>query len=113
MKKILSLLQWIALGLAPFATSAQEVVLEDPLSIGGNPFVLYGRLTKAFVGICGAVALFFFVQGGFRWLTSGGNEEKIKKGKDTLVWATLGLAVILGSYFFISLMINILRGSLF
>jgi len=39
-----------------------------------------------------------FIWGGFQLLFSGGNPEKIQKGKDTLVWATLGLVIIFGSW---------------
>ncbi|MBI4281376.1 hypothetical protein HY625_00985 [Candidatus Uhrbacteria bacterium] len=92
----------------PRLSAAEGIAIQDPLQLGGNPFVLYGRLVKGFVGVSGAVALFFFIQGGFWWLASGGNDERIKKGKDTLIWATLGLAVIFGSYFMLSFIISLL-----
>lgn len=43
-------------------------------------------------------ALFMFILGGFQLLISAGNPERIKKAKDTLVWATLGVLVITLSY---------------
>ncbi len=43
-------------------------------------------------------ALFMFIMGGFQLLISAGNPERIKKAKDTLVWATLGILVITLSY---------------
>lgn len=43
-------------------------------------------------------ALFMFILGGFELLISAGNPERIKKAKDTLVWATLGILVITLSY---------------
>ncbi len=95
----------------PRLVAADGIKIEDPLNLGGSPFVLYGRLVKGFVGVAGAVALFFFIQGGFWWLASGGNDERIKKGKDTLTWAVLGLAVIFGSYFILSFIISILTGN--
>ena len=36
--------------------------------------------------------------GGFLWLTSMGNSDRVEKGKNTLIWATLGLALIFGAY---------------
>lgn len=33
--------------------------------------------------------------GGYYLMTAGGSEEKIKKGKSTLLWAILGFAAIL------------------
>lgn len=100
------------LGTLPQFVVAQTVKIEDPLQLGdGGPFVLYGRLIKGFIGVAGAVALFFFIQGGFWWLASGGNDERIKKGKDTLTWAVIGLAVIFGSYFILSFIISMLTGA--
>jgi len=63
-----------------------------------SPNQLYGRLIFAFMGVTGSVALVVFVYGGFVWMTAAGNETKIKKGKDTLMWAVLGLFVIFASY---------------
>ncbi|MEK7516108.1 MAG: pilin [Patescibacteria group bacterium] len=59
---------------------------------------LIGNLIKGALGIVGSVALVIFIYGGFLWLTSGGNPEKITKGKSTMVWGTIGLAVILFAY---------------
>ncbi len=43
-------------------------------------------------------ALFMFILGGFEFLISAGNPTMIKKAKDTLIWATLGILVITLSY---------------
>ena len=40
------------------------------------------------------------------WMTSSGNTERIKKGRDTLVWATIGLMVIFGSYTVVNFVIQ-------
>lgn len=59
---------------------------------------LIGRIIKTVLGIVGALALAMFVYGGFTWLTSGGSPDKIKKGRDILMWAVIGLIVIFTSY---------------
>ena len=59
---------------------------------------LIGRIIKTVLGIVGALALAMFVFGGFTWLTSAGSPDKIKKGKDILMWAVIGLIVIFTSY---------------
>lgn len=74
-------------------------VLEDPLNLGKEPIPeLAGRIIKKVLGIVGVLALVMFIYGGILWMTSGGNAEKIKKGKDTIVWAVIGLAFIFFSY---------------
>ncbi len=72
--------------------------LEDPLSTGGDLNVVIARLIQALLGIVGGLALLMFIWGGFLWLTSMGSPDKIKKGKDTLIWATIGIAIILMAY---------------
>lgn len=59
---------------------------------------LIGRIIKTVLGVVGALALAMFVFGGFTWLTSGGSPDKIKKGKDILMWAVIGLVIIFTSY---------------
>ncbi len=59
---------------------------------------LIGRIIKTVLALVGAFTLAMFIYGGFTWLTSGGSPDRIKKGRDIIVWATIGLAVIFASY---------------
>ncbi len=87
----------------PSEPSAQELInpiggtATSPGGVTSVP-VLIANIIKTILGVIGAVALFMFIWGGFTWLTSGGNPDKVKQGKDTLVWATIGLLVIFASY---------------
>ncbi|MBT5808628.1 hypothetical protein HOI18_05140 [Candidatus Uhrbacteria bacterium] len=71
--------------------------LTDPLQ-GADIVVVISRIIKAILGIVGAIALLMFVWGGLQWVLSAGSPDKIKKGKDTLVWAVIGLTVIIAAY---------------
>lgn len=64
---------------------------------GGAP-ELYGRVIRGLLGFAGVGALLFFIWGGIVLLTSRGNSEKVKQGRDTLVWAVIGLLVCFSSY---------------
>lgn len=49
----------------------------------------------------GFVGLIFFLQiffSGFQWMTSAANQEKIKKAKQRLTNAVIGLVIILAAY---------------
>jgi hypothetical protein len=59
---------------------------------------LIGRVIQAMLGLVGSIALVMFIYGGIVWMTSQGNDQKVKQGKDILIWATLGLVVIFTSY---------------
>ena len=71
--------------------------LQNPLGTN-NPDDVIANIIRVFLGIVGVIALVYFIYGGFMMLTSGGNADRIKKGRDTLMWAIIGLAVIFGSY---------------
>lgn len=48
--------------------------------------------------IVGALALLFFIYGGFTWILSQGNPEKVKKGTDIVKAAIIGLIIVFGAY---------------
>ncbi|NCT54338.1 hypothetical protein GW758_00050, partial [Candidatus Falkowbacteria bacterium] len=57
-----------------------------------------GRVINSLMGIVGSLALLMFVYGGLIWMTSSGSQDKVKKGKDILLWSAVGLIVIFGAY---------------
>jgi len=53
------------------------------------------QVMQLVLGGIGIIALVMFIYGGLVMLFSGGNPDRVKKAKDTLMWAILGLATIL------------------
>ena len=51
------------------------------------------------------------VIGGVQWMTSGGNADRIRRGKDTLIWSIFGLLAIFVSYALIKFIFDALSGS--
>lgn len=95
----------------PAATEGNGVtVLQNPLTTD-DPREIVGLVIRAVLGIVGSLALLMFIYGGFLWVTSAGNDEKVKKGKDIIVWASIGLAVIFFSYIMVTFVIGALTGS--
>jgi hypothetical protein len=91
--------------------------LENPLAIcpkgtSGQKCVqlVIGNVIRAALGIVGSIALIMMVWGGFLWLTSMGSSDKVEKGKNTLIWATLGLVVIFGAYALTNFIITSIAG---
>ena len=72
-------------------------MINDPLGYRDVP-VLVGDIIAYILGFVGVLALIMFVYGGITWMTSAGAAEKVKKGRDTLVWAIFGLAFVFLSY---------------
>ncbi len=83
---------------------AQE---ELPSPLGNlEMYQIIANAIKLVLGIVGVLALIMFIYGGILWMTSGGNVEQVKKGKNTLVWATLGLAIVFFSYSLVTFIIK-------
>ncbi len=49
-------------------------------------------------GIAGALAVLFLVWGGFKYVTSQGEPDRIAKAKDTILYSVIGLVVTIASY---------------
>lgn len=99
-----------AVMLVPVLTFAEQ--LPNPLGEGNvDPRVIIGNIIRAALGIVGSLALIIFIYGGVMMITSAGNEEKVRKGKDMLVWASLGLAVIFASFAIVTFIIGALVGT--
>ena len=86
-------------------SNCQEVSLSNPLGEGTTPNTLIARVINAILGVIGSLALLMFVYGGITWMTSGGSAEKVKKGRDIIIWSVIGLAVIFFSYALVNLVI--------
>jgi len=89
---------------------AWAVELPNPLGSITDPRAIMGNIIKALLGIVGSLALLVFILGGFTWVTSGGSEDKIKKGKDMVMWAALGLVIIFMSYAIVTFVIGAITG---
>lgn len=94
---------------ANVALPIAEITLDDPLG-NRNLFQIFGGVIKAAMGIIGSLALMVFVYGGVLWLTSAGNEERIKKGTNSMLWATIGIFVIFASYAILDVILKGLMG---
>ncbi len=57
-----------------------------------------GRFAGAALALSGSIFLFLVVYGGIIILTSAGNQEKVTKGKNIIIWAIVGAMVLGGAY---------------
>mgnify|MGYP000329909870 CR=1 FL=1 len=88
-----------------FAGQAYAQKLRNPLKTSSIP-ELIGIVINAILGIVGSIALVMFVYGGLQWMLSGGNADRVKAGRQTFVWAILGLVVIFTSYIIVRTIFN-------
>lgn len=78
--------------------SGGTVKLDNPLGSVTSPQQLIGKIINTVLGLVGSIALLMFVYGGLVWMTSAGSAEKVKKGREIIVWSAIGLAIIFASY---------------
>ncbi|MDO8592832.1 MAG: pilin [bacterium] len=92
----------------------QPVQLTNPLT--GNATskdipTLLGNIIQYAMGIIGSLALVMFIFGGATWMLSAGNQERVTKGKNIIIWAALGLAMIFTAYALVRFLIETLGKS--
>ena len=89
------------------------VCLENPLGPGDaakSPQILLGNIIRSVLGVIGSLALVMFIYGGITWMLSGGNQERVAKGKQILIWATLGIIIIFSAYALVRFVIITVAG---
>ena len=75
---------------------------------GGDIRLIIARVIRAVLSLLGIIALSIMLYAGFLIMTSGGNEEKVAKGKKTMINAVIGLFIILASWAIVQFIINAL-----
>lgn len=58
-----------------------------------SPEKLVVMVAGAFVGALGVYGVVMFIYGGYMFIFSGGSSEAIQKGKGTMLWAVIGIAI--------------------
>jgi uncharacterized membrane protein YjfL (UPF0719 family) len=49
-----------------------------------------------------------FIYGGFVWMLAAGNDQRVQKGKDIILWAVIGLVVIFSAYAIVNMVFTAL-----
>lgn len=91
--------------LAPVAL-AQRPALNLGLNQVNNAIALGGRdirdtiasIINVALGLLGIVAVVIILLGGFKWMISQGEEEKVKQAKNLIIQGIIGLVIILSAW---------------
>lgn len=97
--------------LMPLAAQAFQLV---PCGGGANPkpcqftdlLLLLMRLINFLLAASAFVAMYYILMSAWSMVTSLGNPEKINAGKDGLINAVIGFAIILLSFAFVNLLVQ-------
>lgn len=64
--------------------------------------LVVGRIVRYLLMFIGSISLVLYIYAGILWMAAGGNSENVGKSKKILLWTTLGLVVMLSSYWIVS-----------
>ncbi len=97
----------LIIGLPLINIEAANGTIGNPL--GAETFAeLFAGIADWVAGIVASVATLMIVIGGFQYMLSGGNEEKVATARKTIQWAVIGLMVVLGSWGLLRALLEIL-----
>lgn len=63
-------------------------------------------ITRWFSIIVGAISIIMIIYGGFRYITSGGDSNRVGAAKNTLIYAIIGLIIVALAQIIVSFVIN-------
>jgi cytochrome bd-type quinol oxidase subunit 2 len=89
-------------GVGPF----QQV--KDDASVGTGLGNLISQIVTVFTVLAGIFFVIYFMIGAFKWITSGGDQNKTEEAKRQLTQAAIGIIVVAVSYFIVSIVGGVL-----
>lgn len=73
---------------------------------------MIGLIINAALSILGALFLTLIIIGGFRWMTAGGNSDKVGEAKKTISNSAIGLVIVVASYVIVNTVFERLNGQI-
>lgn len=68
--------------------------------------VTIGNIVQIVLGFLGILTVLIILLGGFQWMTSGGNEDKIGQAKKMISSGVVGLVIVLAAYAIAGFVVN-------
>ena len=65
-----------------------------------------GQLINVALSLLGVIAVVIILAGGFKWMTSGGSEDKVGEARKMIFAGIIGLAVVLSAWAIALFVIN-------
>ena len=79
----------------------------QPTELFDGPQALIPRAINLMLFIVGILAIVMLIWGGIRYVISGGNQEKVKDAKNTILYAIIGLVVAILGYAVVNWVISV------
>lgn len=120
MKKLLvsasGLLTYLSSPLVAFAQSVWPVSIDPCTGAGGTADIIcklggnniantIRNIIVFFVMLAVIIALVYLLYGGIKWITSGGEKEKVAEARNHIIAALIGLIVVILAVFLLSVIL--------
>jgi hypothetical protein len=117
MKKISLALTGLTLTLPSFAHAAWWDLSGNALPCANNSCaggkdagaLLLQQVINFVLGFAALVAVLFLIFGGVLYIVSAGNETRAKQAKQTILYAVIGLVVVVLSFFIVQLVMGFVK----
>ena len=112
---LIALLMVVTLVVPTLALANANLGLDTAGSIGlGNADAknVVVNLIRVVLGFLGLIAVVIILIGGFMWMTAGGNEDKVTKGRKYIINGVIGLVIVLGAFSIATFVISQINGSI-
>lgn len=118
----------LVFGFVAFVTPASALIVDDKDPLGltqvetdinlgsQSPVTTTVKLINLAISFLGIIAVIIVLIAGFKWMTAGGNEDKVADARKMLVAGLIGLAIVLSAWaiakFAVTQLVEVTGGSL-
>jgi len=86
-----------------------SVDVGDTIQLGSqDPRTIAANVINVILGFLGIVAVIIILAGGFKWMTAGGNQDKVDEARKLITAGVIGLVIILAAFGIATFVINAL-----
>jgi type IV secretory pathway VirB2 component (pilin) len=107
----LSLTSYLSLASSAFADTNVTTCVNGQFQTlcqlqAGNFGGIVGSLISLIFVIAVVAALLYLIYGGFRWLISSGDKQKVTEAREHIIAAVIGLVIIFLAYFILNIILQ-------
>ncbi len=93
--------------LNPWGTDALKDNIQTTTGLGDrDPRDIAASIIRIILGFLGIVAVIIILLGGFKWMTAGGNEDKVGEAKKLITAGIIGLVIIVAAFAIATFVLN-------
>jgi len=73
--------------------------IDDTILLGQkDPREIVAQVINILLGFLGIIAVIIILAGGFKWMTAGGNQDKVDEAKKLMAAGAIGLVIVLAAF---------------